>query len=107
MAAPMIRPLMRILQSILGCLLVSVALPSPVCARLVREGTAQTPQQVPAKPVLQNPASAQTPKGKKRLSQEDQLSDEQSSIDTRIDVQAGEHGLGTPTGKLRCADADA
>jgi hypothetical protein len=96
---------MRILQSILGCLLVSVALPSPVCAQLVREGTAQTPQQVPAKPDLQNPASAQTPKGKKRLSQEVQLSDEQSWIDTGIDVQAGEHVLVTATGKLRYADA--
>src|SRR5258707_8283455 len=105
MAAPMIRPLMRILQSILGCLLVSVAHPSPVCAQLVREGTAQTPQQVPAKPDLQNPASAQTPKGKKRLSQEVQLSDEQSWIDTGIDVQAGEHVLVTATGKLRYVDA--
>src|SRR5216683_3530988 len=105
MAAPMIRPLMRILPFILGCLLVSVAHPSPVCAQLVREGTVQTPQQVPAKPDLQNPASAQTPKGKKRLSQEVQLTGEQSWIDTGIDVQAGEHVLVTASGKLRYADA--
>ncbi len=101
----MIRPLMRILQSILGCLLVSVAHPSPVCAQLVREGTVQTPQQVPAKPDLQNPAPAQTPKGKKRLSQEVQLTGQESWIDTSIDVQAGEHVLVTATGKLRYADA--
>src|SRR6266446_2331349 len=105
MAAPMIRPLMRILPFILGCLLVSVAHPSPVCAQLVREGTAQTPQQVPAKPDSQNTASAQTPKGKKRLSQEVQLTGDESWIDTGIDVQAGEHVLVTATGKLRYADA--
>src|SRR6266446_4623609 len=105
MAAPMIRPLMRILPFILGCLLVSVAHPSPVCAQLVREGTAQTPQQVPAKPDSQNTASAQTPKGKKRLSQEVQLTGDESWVDTGIDVQAGEHVLITSTGKLRYADA--
>ncbi len=101
----MIRPLMRILPFILGCLLVSVAHPSPVCAQLVREGTAQTPQQVPAKPDSQNTASAQTPKGKKRLSQEVQLTGDESWIDTGIDVQAGEHVLVTASGKLRYADA--
>jgi len=96
---------MRILPFILGCLLVSVAHPSPVCAQLVREGTAQTPQQVPAKPDSQNTASAQTPKGKKRLSQEVQLTGDESWIDTGIDVQAGEHVLVTASGKLRYADA--
>ena len=101
----MIRPLMRILPFILGCLLVYGAQPSPVYAQLVREGTAQTPQQVPAKPDSQNTASAQTPKGKKRLSQEVQLTGEQSWIDTGIDVQAGEHVLVTASGKLRYADA--
>src|SRR6266851_5995268 len=105
MAAPMIRPLMRILPFILGCLLVYGAQPSPVYAQLVREGTAQTPQQVPAKPDSQNTASAQTPQGKKRLSQELQLTGEESWIDTSIDVQAGEHVLITASGKLRYADA--
>src|SRR6266851_9526188 len=105
MAAPMIRPLMRILPFILGCLLVYGAQPSPVYAQLVREGTAQTPQQVPAKPDSQNTASAQTPKGKKRLSQEVQLTGDESWIDTGIDVQAGEHVLITASGKLRYADA--
>ncbi len=101
----MIRPLMRILPFILGCLLVYGAQPSPVYAQLVREGTAQTPQQVPAKPDSQNTASAQTPKGKKRLSQEVQLTGDESWIDTGIDVQAGEHVLVTASGKLRYADA--
>ena len=53
----------------------------------------------------QNPASAQTPQGKKRLSQEVQLTGEESWIDTSIDVQAGEHVLIAATGKLRYADA--
>jgi len=96
---------MRILPFILGCLLVYGAQPSPVYAQLVREGTAQTPQQVPAKPDSQNAASAQTPKGKKRLSQEVQLTGDESWIDTGIDVQAGEHVLVTASGKLRYADA--
>jgi LssY C-terminus len=101
---PMIRPLMRKLPSILGSLLFAAALPGPVHAQLVREDTARPPQRVSVKPDSQNPAAAQTP-GKKRLSQEIQLTGEESWIDTSIDVQAGEHVLITATGKLRYADA--
>src|SRR5260370_26730104 len=100
----MIRPLMRILQSILGCLLVSVAQPSPVCAQLVRENTAPPPQ-VAVKQDAQNAASTQTPTGKMRLSQEVQVTGQESWSDTGIDVQAGEHVLVIATGKLRYADA--
>ncbi len=100
----MIRPLMKILTFILGCLLVSGALPSPFHAQLVRENTAPPPQ-VSVKQDTQNAASAETPKGKMRLAQEVQLTGEQSWIDTGIDVQAGEHALVTATGKLRYADA--
>src|SRR5260370_11919941 len=103
MAAPTIRPLMRILPFIPGCLLVAIALPNPLHAQLVRENT--PPPQVSAKQHAQNAASAQTPKVKKRLSQEVQLTGQQSWIDTGIDVQAREHVLVTATGKLPDFDA--
>src|SRR6266852_1810727 len=103
MAAPMIRPLMRILPFIPGCLLAAIALPNPLHAQLVRENT--PPPQVSAKQDAPNAASTQTPNGKKRLSQEVQLTGQQSWIDTGIDVQAGEHVLVTATGKLRYVDA--
>src|SRR5882762_1364686 len=104
MAAPMIRPLMRILPFILGCLLAAIALLNPLHAQLVRENT-PPPQQDSAKQEAQDAASAQTPKGKKRLSQEVQLTGQESWIDTVIDVQAGEHVLVIATGKLRYVDA--
>src|SRR5712692_7642621 len=102
MAAPMIRPLMGKLPFILVCLLVAASLTNPLHAQLVRENTPPPPHQVSAH---QNAASAQTPKGKKRLSQEVQLTGQESWIDASIDVQAGEHVLVTSTGKLRYADA--
>jgi hypothetical protein len=76
----------------------------PGCqAQLVQESPAPAPQ-----------ASAQTsadslaiPSGNKRLSQEVQLTGEESWVDTRIDVQAGEHVLIKAQGKLRYADAKA
>ncbi|MCU1239343.1 MAG: hypothetical protein JWO71_69 [Candidatus Acidoferrum typicum] len=45
------------------------------------------------------------PSGKRRLSQEVQITGEQSWSDTGIDVQPGEHIVITATGKLRYADA--
>ncbi len=101
----MIRPLMKKLPLILGCLLVAAAFPQALRAQLIRENTAPPPQQGPAKQDSQNPASAQTPQGKKRLSQEVQLTGEESWIDTSIDIQASEHVFITATGKLRYADA--
>jgi hypothetical protein len=95
---------MKILPFILGYLLVSGALPSPLPAQLIRENTAPPPQ-VSAKQDTQNAASTQTPKGKMRLSQEVQVTGQESWSDTGIDVQAGEHVLVTATGKLRYADA--
>jgi hypothetical protein len=76
--------------------------PLRLSAQLVRENT--TP---PAPPVTAQEKSAaeQVPSGKKRLSQEVQLTGEESWIDTGIDVQAGEHALITAMGKLRYADA--
>jgi LssY C-terminus len=100
----MIRLLTMKLSFILGFSFVAVAFPQTLRAQLVRESAAP-PQQVSAKPGSQNPASAQTPQGKRRLSQELQLTGEESWIDTGIDVQAGEHVLITATGKLRYVDA--
>jgi hypothetical protein len=102
----MIPPLMRKLPLLLlGCSLPSAALPNPIHAQLVRVDSTPRPQQVPAKPDSQIPASSQTPQGKKRISQEVQLTGEATWLDTGIDVQAGEHVLVTATGKLRYADA--
>src|SRR5216684_698488 len=105
MAALMIRRLLKRLPFILGCSLVAATFPHAVHAQLVRENAAPPQQQVSAKQDSQHPASAQTPQGKKRLSQEVQLTGEEFWIDTSIDIQAGEHVLITATGKLRYADA--
>src|SRR5713226_4977012 len=104
MAALVVRPLVMKLSFILGYSLVAAVSPQTLRAQLVRENAAP-PQQVSAKPASQNPVSAQTPQGKKRLSQELQLTGEESWIDTGIDIQAGEHVLITATGKLRYSDA--
>ena len=89
----------------LGCSLLAAEFPHSLRAQLVRETPATPQQQVPAKQDSQTPASPQTPPGKKRLSQEVQLTGEQFWIDTGIDIQAGEHALITATGKLRYTDA--
>ncbi len=100
-----IRHLMIRLPLILGFSLVATALPHGLRAQLVRENTAPPQPQVSAKQDAQDSASAQTPPGKKRLSQEVQLTGEETWIDTSIDIQAGEHVLITATGKLRYTDA--
>src|SRR5258708_9021723 len=57
-------------------------------------------------PPSQSPAtSKQTPSGKRRTSQEVQITGDQSWSDTGIDVQPGEHVVVTATGKLRYTDA--
>lgn len=101
----MIRPLMRKLPLILGWLLFAIAFPNPIHAQLVRENVVPPPRKTSAGQQVQDSSSAQTPKGKKRLSQEVQLTGDESWIDTGIDVQAGEHVLITATGKLRYVDA--
>src|SRR5260370_37139192 len=100
MAALVIRTLIMKSSLILGYSLFTAACPQPLRAQPVRENGASA-QQVPAKPGSQNPPSAQTPQGKKRLSQEVQVTSEQSWIDTGIDVQSGEHLLITATGRRR------
>ncbi len=103
--APMIRPLIAILQFILGLSFVAAAFPHALRAQLVPENSSPPQQKVSPKQDLQNSPSAQAPPGKKRLSQEVQLTGEQSWVDTTIDIQAGEHALITAAGKLRYADA--
>src|SRR6202030_796556 len=99
------RLLMAKIKLLLGLSLVAAAYPHSLHAQLVRENTAPPQQKVLPEPHLQNSSSPQTPPGKKRLSQEVQLTGEESWIDTSIDIQAGERVLITATGKLRYADA--
>jgi LssY C-terminus len=73
-----------------------------VPAQLVREG-ATTPGEQTTNG--QNNAKTQTSLGKKRVSQEIQLTGDASSMETGIDVQPGEHVVITATGKLRYSDA--
>src|SRR6266550_6865292 len=68
--APMIRPLMARMQLILGLSLVAAVCPHALGTQLVRQKTAPPQQKVLPKLDPQNSSSAQTPPGKKRLSQE-------------------------------------
>src|SRR4030088_143029 len=69
----------------------------PLRAQLVRKDNSP--------PAQSSAASKQTPSGKRRISQEVQITGEQSWSDTGIDVQPGEHIVVNATGKLRYADA--
>src|SRR5260370_12179063 len=89
----------------LGCSLVAVAFPHALRAQLVRETPAPAQQQFPAKQDSQTPAPPQAPRGKKRLSQEVQLTSQQAWIDAGIDIQSGEHAPITATGHPRYPDA--
>jgi hypothetical protein len=82
-----------------GIVVALAALPCSGYSQLVRESTP------PAEQPKQNNPSSQTPPGKKRDSQEVQLTGEASWVDTGIDVQAGEHVVFAAAGKLRYADA--
>jgi hypothetical protein len=101
----MIRPLITKLQFILGLVFVAAAFPHALRAQLVRETTAPPQQKASPTQDPHDPASPQKPPGNERLSQELQLTGENSWIDTNIDIQAGEHVLITATGQLRYADA--
>jgi len=84
--------------------IVAVTFPARLAAQLVRENPASPPQ-ASAKQDAQNPSTLPVPPGKKRLSQEIQLTGDDTWMDSGIDVQAGEHLLLVATGKLRYADA--
>jgi hypothetical protein len=83
--------------------IVAVTFPARLAAQLVHENLA--PPQASAKQDAQNSSALPVPSGKKRLSQEIQLSGEHTWMDSGIDVQAGEHVLLAAAGKLRYADA--
>src|SRR5215472_11153901 len=77
----------------------TAVIPLTLHAQLVRESTSPPPQQA-------DTSGTQTPAGKKRVSQEVQLTGDDSWIDTGIDVQPGEHVVITTTGSLRYSDAN-
>jgi hypothetical protein len=79
---------------------VAAVLPMSLRAQLVRDTT--PPSQSAAQ---NNSAGTQTPSGKKRVSQEIQLTGDQSWLDSGIDVQAGERVVFSASGKLRYDDA--
>src|ERR1700674_446567 len=87
------RPLL--LCSVALALLASAA--APLRAQLVRQDTSPRPQSAEAR--------KQPPTGKRRISQEVQITGDQSWSDTGIDVQPGEHIVVTATGELHYADA--
>jgi hypothetical protein len=89
---------------LLGWAIATVTLPSWLAAQLVRENPAPPPQ-ASAKQDPQNSSALPVPPGKRRLSQEIQLTGEETWLDSGIDVQAGEHVLLVATGKLRYVDA--
>jgi LssY C-terminus len=64
-----------------------------------------TPSSTKPQSSSQPSSASQKPSGKRRLSQEIQLTGDQLWSDTGIDVQAGEHVLVTTTGTLRYSDA--
>jgi hypothetical protein len=75
----------------------ALACPARLAAQLVRQDN-------PVTSTSKSDGRA-IPSGKRRLSQEIQITGEQSWSDTGIDVQPGEHIVITATGKLRYADA--
>ena len=96
--------LTRKIALVLVCALAAATFSSSLRAQLVREDTA------PRSPLTASQETSPVnkgPAGKLRLSQEIQITGEQSWFDSGIDVQAGEHVLITATGTLRYADAKA
>ena len=77
--------------------LVVALLENPARAQLVRE--AAPPQTGTEKD------NSKAPSGRKRVSQEVQITGDQEWVDTGIDVQPGEHVVVTASGKLRYGDA--
>jgi hypothetical protein len=92
------RPLVKTVPYLFGFCLLAASFPHSLRAQLVRESSPSPAQQETA-------TATQVPAGKQRLSQEVQLTGEETWLDTSIEVQAGEHVLFTATGTLRYADA--
>jgi hypothetical protein len=94
----MLRPLMKIAPFLFGFSLLAAAFPDNLRAQLVRDSSTPPVQQ-------ESGPATQVPPGKQRLSQEIQLTGEETWLDTGLDIQAAEHVLFTATGTLRYADA--
>ena len=94
----MSRFLGQIILLTLGFPIVAALLENPARAQLVREAA-------PAQQTAKEPNNSKTPSGKKRVSQEVQITGDQAWVDTGIDVEPGEHLVITATGKLRYGDA--
>ena len=75
---------------------------APLRAQLVRDDGPQAPQN---KETAQKPQPGAEPLGKRRISQEIQLTGDQLWSDTGIEVLPGEHIVVTASGKLSYADA--
>src|SRR5436305_15137406 len=86
---------------ILGLPVVPAAPPGRAYAQLVREGTTTPGQQAATG---QHSMKSQTSLGKKRLSQEVQLTGDASCMDTGIDVHPGEPVVIPATRTLRYSD---
>jgi hypothetical protein len=91
-------PMTKLAQLVFVCsVYTALACPTRLGAQLVRQDapmTSASPQD-----------EKQIPRGKGRVSQEVQITGEQSWSDTGIDVRPGEHIVIAATGKLRYADA--
>jgi hypothetical protein len=74
-------------------------------AALTQSAAAQLVRKDGSAPAQSANAPKETPLGKRRVSQEVQITGDQLWSDTGIDVQPGEHIVVTATGKLRYADA--
>ncbi len=79
-------------------------LPLELDAQFFPEDAATSVRHTAALSPAQDSATAPAPSGKRRLSQEVQLTGDSLWVDTGIDVQAGEHVVATATGTFRYAD---
>jgi hypothetical protein len=79
-----------------ACLVAAGISPTRLRAQLVRQDSASQPQQA-------TPTS-QPPTGKRRVSQEVQITGDQTWVDTGINVLPGEHVVANVTGKMHYAD---
>src|SRR5882724_3211006 len=79
------------------------AYPTGLRAQLVRDGNAASTQTTSSSQTAK-PAPA-PPSGKRRLSQEIQLTGDQLWTETGVTLQPGEHVVATATGTMHYADA--
>jgi hypothetical protein len=97
----------RIALAVAAFALTALLFPARIAAQLVRENVAPAAKQNVNKDASQDSSSTPAPTGKLRISQEVQLTGDDTWIDTGIDIQAGERVVITATGKLRFADQTA